>query len=200
PVLIQAVLAAEDHRFFDHGGVDVRGLARAAWTSLRGGRVIQGGSTITQQLVKNRLLNPQRTLARKLNEAWLSTVVEWRYPKERILEAYLNEIYLGQRGPLALRGIGAATRSYFGKEVHQLTVGEAALLAGMTRAPNLYSPAANSVSARERRSVVLAWMRELGMLSGDGVQADEETPVAVLSARGTEGACFRVILCRGCDR
>src|SRR5581483_8695150 len=123
PVLIQAVLAAEDHRFFDHGGVDVRGLFRAAWTNLRGGRVIQGGSTITQQLVKNRLLSPQRTFMRKLNEAWLSTVLEWRYPKTRILEAYLNEIYLGQRGALAVRGVGAAARSYFGKEPHQLTLG-----------------------------------------------------------------------------
>src|SRR5262249_18406197 len=141
PVLIQAVLAAEDHRFFDHGGGDLRGLLRAAWAHGRGGRGVQGGSTITQQLRKNRLLTPQRTVVRKLNEAWLSTVLEWRYPKERILEAYLNEIYLGQRGSVAIRGIGAAARSYFGKEVHQLTVGEAALLAGMTRAPNLYSPA-----------------------------------------------------------
>src|SRR6266851_10356930 len=116
PVLIQAVLAAEDHRFFDHTGVDMRGLLRAAWTNVRGGRVVQGGSTITQQLVKNRLLTPQRTFVRKLNEAWLSTVLEWRYSKPRILEAYLNEIYLGQRGALAVRGIGAASRSYFGKE------------------------------------------------------------------------------------
>jgi len=130
PVLIQAVLAAEDHRVFDHGGVDVRGLLRAAWTNLRGGRVLQGGSTITQQLVKNRLLTPQRTVMRKLNEAWLSTVIEWRYSKERILEAYLNEIYLGQRGAIAVRGIGAAARSYFGEEPHQLTLGEGAVLAG----------------------------------------------------------------------
>src|SRR2546423_935819 len=190
PVLIQAVLAAEDHRFFDHAGVDLRGLLRAAWTNLRGGRVMQGGSTITQQLVKNRLLGPQRTFARKLDEAWLSTVVEWRYPKPRILEAYLNEIYLGQRGPLALRGIGAATRSNFGKEVHQLTVGEAALLAGMTRAPNLYSPAANPGRARERRNVVLARMRELGMLSDGDVKTAEAQPVTAKPAPAQFAAYF----------
>ncbi|HEV8144234.1 MAG TPA: PBP1A family penicillin-binding protein [Methylomirabilota bacterium] len=190
PVLIQAVLAAEDHRFFDHAGVDVRGLVRAAWANLRGGRVLQGGSTITQQLVKNRLLSPQRTYARKLNEAWLSTVLELRYSKERILEAYLNEIYLGQRGALAVRGIGAAARSYFGKEVHQLTVGEAALLAGMTRAPNLYSPAANPDRARERRSAVLARMRELGMLGDADVKTAEAQPVAAKPAPAQFAAYF----------
>ena len=190
PVMIQAMLAAEDHRFFDHGGVDRRGLLRAAWTNLRGGRVMQGGSTITQQLVKNRLLGPQRTFARKLNEAWLSTVVEWRYPKARILEAYLNEIYLGQRGALAIRGIGAAARSYLGKEAHQLTVGEAALLAGMTRAPNLYSPAANPVRARERRNVVLARMRELGMVSDADVHAAQAQPVTAKPASAQFAAYF----------
>ena len=94
-VLVQAVLAAEDHRFFEHGGLDVRGMLRAAWANLRAGRVTQGGSTITQQLVKNRLVGSQRTFGRKVREAWLATVIEWRYSKEQILEAYLNEIYLG---------------------------------------------------------------------------------------------------------
>src|SRR5207253_1221812 len=107
-VLVQAVLAAEDHRFFEHGGLDVRGMLRAAWANLRAGRVTQGGSTITQQLVKNRLVGSQRTFGRKVREAWLATVIEWRYSKEQILEAYLNEIYLGQRGSLAIRGVSAA--------------------------------------------------------------------------------------------
>src|SRR5438445_3878397 len=135
-VLVDAVLAAEDHRFFEHGGLDVRALLRAAWANLRAGRVKEGGSTITQQLVKVRLLSPQRTLGRKLREAWLAALVESRYSKERILEAYLNEVYLGQRGPIAIRGVGAATRAYFGKEVHQLTLAESALLAAMVRGPN----------------------------------------------------------------
>ena len=98
-VLVNAVLASEDHRFFEQGALDVRAVARAAWSNVHGGRVTQGGSTITQQLVKNRLLTHQRTILRKLQEAWLAILVESSYPKAQILEAYLNEIYLGQRGP-----------------------------------------------------------------------------------------------------
>ena len=163
-VLIDAVLAAEDHRFFEHGALDVRGLSRAIWANLRAGKVTEGGSTITQQLVKNRLLTPGRTMTRKIREAWLATVIEWRYSKEQILEAYLERIYLGQRGALAIRGVGAAARAYFAKEVHQLTPAEAALLAGMVRAPNSYSPVIDPERARQRRNVVLGRMRELEML------------------------------------
>jgi penicillin-binding protein 1B len=184
-VLMQAVLAAEDHRFFEHKGVDTRGLLRALWANLRAGRVTQGGSTITQQLVKNRLLDPRRTLARKLEEAWLATLVEWRYPKERILEAYLNEIYLGQRGALAIRGVGAAARSYFRKEVHQLTLAEAALLAGMLRGPNTYSPTANPTRARERRDVVIGRMRELDLISAAEAEAARREPLRVERVAGS---------------
>jgi penicillin-binding protein 1B len=164
-VLRNAVLVTEDARFYEHGGVDPRGIVRALWTNVRKGRVAEGGSTITQQLVKSRLLNPERTLARKVNEALLSTALEWRYTKDQILEAYLNEIYLGQSGGSAIRGVGAASRAYFGKEVHQLTLPEAALLAGMIRGPNNYSPAVNPERARERRDVVLTRMRDLGKIS-----------------------------------
>ena len=177
--LLQAVLAAEDHRFFEHRGVDMHGLLRAAWVNLRSGRVAQGGSTITQQLVKNRLLDPKRTFTRKIDEAWLATLIEWRYSKERILEAYLNEVYLGQRGAIAIRGVASASRAYFHKEVHQLTVAEAALLAGMIRAPNTYSPSINPARARERRDVVLARMRELGRLVEADYQAARREPVRV---------------------
>ncbi len=178
-IVLNAVLAVEDHRFFEHGGVDLHGLLRAAWTNFRSGRVTQGGSTITQQLVKNRLLTPRRTYTRKLNEAWLAAVLEWRYSKEQILEAYLNEIYLGQRGPLALRGMGAAARAYFRKEVHQLTLPEAALLAGMTRAPNAYSPVLNPERAKQRRDVVLARMHELGMIGAADLDAARRQPLRV---------------------
>jgi penicillin-binding protein 1B len=184
PSFLRAMLAAEDHRFFDHAGLDLRGLMRAAWTNFRAGRVTQGGSTITQQLVKNRLLTPRRTFMRKLDEAWLATLIEWRYPKERIFEAYLNEIYLGQRGPLAVRGVGAAARAYFGKEVHQLTLGEGALLAGMTRAPNTYSPAVNPGRARERRDVVLVRMRELGWIADADLETARAETVGVRAVAG----------------
>ena len=185
PVLLNAVLAAEDHRFFEHGGLDARGVLRAAWTNLRAGRVMQGGSTITQQLIKNRLLGARRTYLRKLNEAWLATLVEARYSKQQILEAYLNEIYLGQRGGLAVRGVGAAARVYFRKEIHQLTTAEAALLAGMVRAPNSYSPVVNPERARTRRDVVLARMRDLGTLSGADWEAARAQPVRVPPAATT---------------
>ncbi|MGH7279189.1 MAG: PBP1A family penicillin-binding protein [Candidatus Rokuibacteriota bacterium] len=178
-VLVDAVLAAEDHRFFEHRGLDLRGVMRAAWVNMRAGKVTQGGSTITQQLVKNRLLTPKRTFVRKLSEAWLATLIEWRFSKERILEAYLNEIYLGQRGTLAIRGVGAAARAYFRKEVHQLTLGEAALLAGMARAPNIYSPTLHPDRARERRDVVLRRMRDLGKLSASDFAAARRQPLSV---------------------
>jgi penicillin-binding protein 1B len=184
-ILLQAVLAAEDHRFFEHKGVDTRGLLRALWVNVRAGRVAQGGSTITQQLVKNRLLEPKRTLARKLDEAWLATLVEWRYPKERILEAYLNEIYLGQRGALAIRGVGAGARSFFGKEVHQLTLAECALLAGMLRAPNTYSPTANPARARERRDVVIGRMQELQLISAADADAARREPLRLARVAGS---------------
>jgi penicillin-binding protein 1B len=184
-VLINAVLAAEDHRFFEHGGLDARGLLRAAWTNLRAGRVMQGGSTITQQLVKNRLVGARRTFFRKASEAWLATLVEWRYAKPQILEAYLNEIYLGQRNGRAIRGIGAAARAYFRKEIHQVTPAEAALLAGMIRGPNSYSPAVNPERARARRDVVLTRMRELGSLSPADWQTAHAEPVRVPPASAT---------------
>lgn len=176
-VLRNAVLVTEDARFYEHGGVDPRGIVRALWTNVRKGRVAEGGSTITQQLVKSRLLNPERTLVRKLNEALLSTALEWRYTKDQILEAYLNEIYLGQSGGSAVRGVGAASRAYFGKEVHQLTLPEAALLAGMIRGPNSYSPAANPERARERRDVVLARMRDLDKISEADYRRARKEPV-----------------------
>jgi penicillin-binding protein 1B len=176
-VLRNAVLVTEDARFYEHGGVDPRGILRALWTNVRKGRVAEGGSTITQQLVKSRLLHPERTLARKVNEALLSTVLEWRYSKDQILEAYLNEIYLGQSGGSAVRGVGAATRAYFGKEVHQLTLPEAALLAGMIRGPNSYSPATNPERARERRDVVLTRMRDLGKISEADYRRARKEPV-----------------------
>ena len=179
-----AILAIEDERFYEHGGLDPRGVLRALWANVRKGRVVEGGSTITQQLVKSRLLTPERTLSRKLNEAWLSTALEWRYSKDQILEAYLNEIYLGQVGGSAVRGIGAASRAYFGKEVHQLTLSEAALLAGMIRGPNSYSPTANPDRARERRDVVLTRLRDLGKISEADYRRARREPV---KARPTPG-------------
>jgi penicillin-binding protein 1B len=162
--LVQAVLAIEDSRFFEHHGVDARAVARAVWVNVRHGGVSQGGSTLTQQLVKNLVLTPKRTWGRKVQEAALAVALERRYTKDEILSAYLNGIYLGQHGGYAVYGIGAASRSFFGKDVERLTLGEAATLAGIIRAPNTYSPVQHPDRARERRNTVLRRMRDLKML------------------------------------
>jgi len=176
-ILRDAVLAAEDDRFYEHGGLDARALLRALWSNVRAGRVVEGGSTITQQLVKNRLLSPERTMLRKAQEAWLSTALEWRYSKDQILETYLNEIYLGHWGAGPVRGIGGAARVYFRKEPSQLTLGEAATLAGMIRAPNVVSPAASVEKARARRDVVLGRMRDLAMIQPADFERARREPV-----------------------
>ena len=162
--LVQAVLAAEDQRFFQHPGVDIRAVARAVWVNVRSGGLTQGGSTLTQQLVKNLVLTPKRTWGRKVREAGLAVALERRYSKDEILSAYLNGIYLGQHGGFAVYGVGAAARSFFGKDIERLTLGEAATLAGIIRAPNTYSPVQHPERARERRNVVLRQMRDLRML------------------------------------
>nr|MBP7149683.1 transglycosylase domain-containing protein [Acidobacteriota bacterium] len=134
------VLAAEDARFFQHGALDARALARAALRNLRAGRVAEGGSTITQQLVKNRDLTPDRSLGRKASEAMRAAWLESEYDKKEILQAYLNTVYLGHVDGLGVYGIGAAARVYFGKPAAQLALAEAATLAAMIQAPNRLSP------------------------------------------------------------
>jgi penicillin-binding protein 1B len=181
--LVQAVLAAEDHRFYEHPGVDLRAVGRAVWVNLRRGELAQGGSTLTQQLVKNLVLTPKRTWGRKLREAALALAIERRYSKDEVLAAYLNGIYLGQHGGFAVYGVGAAARSFFGKDVDRLTLGEAAMLAGVIRAPNTYSPAQHLERARERRNVILRRMRDLRML--DDRQLTKATQERLVVQRGT---------------
>lgn len=175
--LIKAVTAIEDRRFFDHRGIDWWGIARALWTDLLARRIVQGGSTITQQLVKNYFLEPERTLRRKLLEAAMALVLEARYSKEQILEMYLNEIYLGQWRSMAIHGIGEAARFYFGRNVEDLSLGESAALAGMIQAPNRYSPYRNPELCRERRNVVLQRMRELQFIGVEDYEKAFAEPI-----------------------
>jgi penicillin-binding protein 1B len=175
--VIRAVLAAEDSGFYRHPGVSPTGIARALWVDLRGGEVQQGGSTITQQLVKNVYLSSRRTLARKAKEALIAVMLELRHGKRAILEAYLNEIYWGRSGPANLIGLGAAARAYFGKDAAELTLAEAATLAGMIRAPGEYSPLAHPEAARERRDRVLARMAELGWVSAERARQAAAEPL-----------------------
>ncbi|MFP5298407.1 MAG: transglycosylase domain-containing protein [Actinomycetota bacterium] len=157
-----AVIAAEDRDFYEHEGISIGGMARAAWTNLTSGRVEQGGSTITQQYVKNAVLNdPSRTIERKLKEAILSIKLEREYSKEEILGFYLNTVYFG-RGAY---GIEAAARAYFGKHMNELTLAEAAYLAGVIPAPALYQPGEGGDAAAERRNYVLRAMEAEGFIS-----------------------------------
>ena len=158
--LTHAFLAAEDRRFFEHGGLDHRGLARAAMANVRSGTIAQGGSTITQQVAKGFLSNEQ-TLSRKLREAILSVRIESRLSKEQILEIYLNKIFLGH----GAYGVAAAASRYFGKELDELTLAESALIAGLARAPSRYSPVASPERAKKRRAVVLQDMVEAGYIT-----------------------------------
>jgi penicillin-binding protein 1B len=175
--LVHAVLAAEDDGFFSHPGVSLRGIVRAAWVDLRQESATQGGSTLTQQLVKNLALSGERTLTRKAKEAVLAVLVEARFSKREILRAYLDTVYLGAYDGVSLIGVGAAARAYFGKDPDQLTLAESATLAGMLPAPAHTSPIANSDRARSRRDRVLRRMVALGWLAaGDGERA-MSTPV-----------------------
>ncbi len=161
PHLIAAFLAVEDRRFRSHFGLDPVGLVRAAWVNLKAGRVVQGGSTITQQLAKTLFLSPERSLKRKIQEAALSLWLESKYTKDQILSIYLNRIYFGA----GAYGIEAAARAYFGKSARDVTLYEAALLAGLPKAPSRYAPSRNPDLAHRRTQVVLRAMRVVGFLS-----------------------------------
>lgn len=179
PDLIAAVTAAEDANFYRHAGFSLSGILRAFWVNLRGGEVRQGGSTLTQQLVKNLYLNHERTWARKSRELILAVLLEARYSKREILEAYLNEIYLGGSGGVSLLGVGAASRAYFGKDAGQLDLAEAATIAGVIRSPANYSPLAHPERAKERRDWVLGRMAELKLVPQERVEAALATSVHV---------------------
>lgn len=175
--LVQAVLAAEDARFLEHGGVDPIGVARAAWHNLASDGPLQGGSTITQQVIKNRIVGTERTVERKLREALLAAYVEGRVTKERILEIYLNEIYLGQRGAVSIVGMPAGALFYFGKNVRELELPEMAMLAGLIASPGRFDPRVHPAAARARRDWVLGRMGDLGFVDRATAGAARESPL-----------------------
>lgn len=178
--LRRAVLSIEDRRFFEHGAVDLWGIARAAFSWGDDAREFkQGGSTITQQLVKNTYLTPERTLRRKFREAALATVVESRIGKQDIFALYCNEIYLGQRGSVAVRGVRQAARAFFGKELKDLSLAESATIAGMIQSPGRYAPDRHPDTARARRNVVLAGMLRDGAVNAEQARAACDEPVTV---------------------
>jgi penicillin-binding protein 1B len=179
PHLIDAILAVEDQRFHEHRGVDFRRIVGALVANLRAGGIRQGGSTLTQQLVKNFFLTPERSFERKLQEAVMAVLVEARYEKEAILEAYLNEIYLGQRGSTAVHGVGEAARFYFGKSVRDLTLPESASIAAIIKSPNGLSPHADPERTQRRRDLVLELMREQGRIDEVAFAGAQAEPLRV---------------------
>lgn len=183
-LLLESLLAVEDRNYYHHHGVDLRAIARALWANLRSLRVVQGASTITQQLVKNFFLTPERTLRRKINEALMALLLEWHYDKDEILEAYLNEIYLGQRGNYSINGFGLAARFYFGQELENLDPAQLATLIGLVRGPSHYDPWRHPQRALERRNRVLRIMAARGVISPSAAGRWRENPLGVRARPG----------------
>jgi len=184
PQLVQALLAVEDRSFRSHLGVDPRGIARAL-VSIVTGKGVQGGSTITQQLVKNFFLSSERTLQRKFTEVLMALLLELHYDKDDILETYLNEIYLGQDRNRAIHGVGLAAQFYFGKPVDRLNLDECALLVALIRGPAYYDPHRHPERALERRNRVLAEMMQLGLVQQKTYEAARAAALGVRAKPGT---------------
>lgn len=192
PHVVDAVLAMEDSRFREHEGLDPLGIARALLVNAAAGSTVQGGSTLTQQTVKNLFLTSERSYERKAKEALLAIALEQRRSKDEILELYLNEIYLGQVAGAAVCGVDQAARAYFGKPVDRLDLGEAATIAGIISAPNRYSPLKHPEAALERRNIVLARMSELGLVTAEAAAQEQERPLQVHALGGGRGAPWAV--------
>ena len=186
-VLVAAVLAAEDHRFFSHHGFDIYRIVGAALADIRADHGLQGGSTLTMQLARDFFLTRQRTLRVKLEQTFLALLLEQKLTKEQIFELYANDIYLGQRGSFSVHGLGEAADAYFNKDVRSLTLPEAALLAGLIRGPNLYSPYKDPKRAVERRNLVLRRMAETGFITGAEAEKAAVSPLGV-TQRNVEGS------------
>lgn len=166
PLIVQqAVIAIEDERFYAHFGIDIFGIARAMARNIIAGRLVQGGSTLTQQLAKNLFLSPKKTITRKLMEVPTALSLERHLSKKQLLELYLNEVYLGQEGSVSIHGMPQAATTLFGKRISDISVEEAATLAGIIKAPSHYNPRKHLDRAQERRDIVLGKMRDLGYIS-----------------------------------
>ena len=187
PALVQAVTAIEDRRFFSHFGLDPRGLLRALTANIWAGRTVQGGSTLTQQLAKNVFLTPERTYKRKIQELLLAFWLEAQFTKQDLLALYLNRVYFGA----GAYGVQAAAETYFNRPVQSLSLGEAAMLAGLLKAPSRYAPTRNPEAARARAMVVLGAMREVGHISDAQAVAVAGEPVSIVN-RSSDAAHYAV--------
>ena len=184
PLLVAGLQAVEDREFKHHHGIAMSAIARAAFADALAGHVVQGGSTLTQQLVKNLFLDRGQRITRKLNEALLSLLIEARYDKHRILEAYVNEVFLGQQGSQAVHGFAAAAEFYFGREARDLRPAEIAMLVGLVRGPSLYDPRRHAELALTRRNLVLNQFYETGLIDDATLAYSRATPLGVPDAPG----------------
>ncbi|MHC3750745.1 penicillin-binding protein 1B [Stutzerimonas stutzeri] len=179
PYLLETLVAVEDREFFNHFGVSPKSIARAVWVNLTAGQVRQGGSTLTQQLVKNFYLTNERSMTRKITEAMMAVLLELHYDKQEILEAYLNEVFLGQDGRRAVHGFGLASQYFFGQPLAELKLPQVALLVGMVKGPTYYNPRRNPERALERRNLVLDLLAEQQVISADEVAKAKQAPLGV---------------------
>ena len=178
--LVSALLGIEDRNFFNHIGIDPRGLARATWINVTAGGVVQGGSTLTQQLVKNFYLSREKTVQRKLTEILMAILLEAHYEKDEILETYINEVYLGQSGNKAIHGFGLGSSFYFGRPIGELKLSEQALLVAMVKGASFYNPLRHPQRAKQRRDLVLTKMAELGYADQAVVAQAKKDPLGVI--------------------
>ena len=189
-LLVRALLTMEDRHFESHIGVDAVAILRALINNLIPGKATQGGSTITQQLVKNLFLSPERSLSRKLTEAFMAVTLELRLSKSEILEHYLNELFLGQSGNRAVHGFALASEYYFARPLNRLGPHEIATLVGMIPAPSFYNPRRHPERALARRNLVLSKLAEVGAIDGDAATALSKTPLTIAPHRSAGGSVF----------
>jgi len=192
--LINALIAVEDRDFFSHFGVDPKGILRAAWVNLLEGGIRQGGSTMTQQLVKNFFLNRERTLWRKFNEMIMSLILEYHYSKREILTAYVNEIYLGQHGSLAIHGFGTASEYYYSRPLDELQLDQIALLVGLVRGASYYNPRRHPARAKKRRDLVISLMEEQGYLEPEHAKRARSRSLGIAAIPGWSSARYPAFL------
>jgi penicillin-binding protein 1B len=194
PLLIAILLAVEDRDFYDHWGVDIRAIARALWRNLLAGSVVEGGSTLTQQLVKNFYLTGERTLVRKINEAFMALLLDLHYEKREILAAYANEIFLGQDGNRAIHGFGLASRFYFNRPLEELGIAETALLVGLIKGPSFYDPRRHPERALARRNLIIDTLHKQGVISAEQAAASKRAPLGVSDKGGRPAGAYPAYL------
>lgn len=192
--LIDALVAVEDRDYFEHFGVSPKGIARALWINATSGRLVQGGSTLTQQLVKNFYLTNERTLLRKVTEAMMAVLLELHYDKREILEAYMNEVFLGQDGQRAVHGFGLASQYFFSQPVSELKLEQVALLVGMVKGPTYFNPRRNPERALARRNLVIDLLAEQGSITPEEAATAKQKPLGVTSRGSMADSSFPAFL------